>query len=98
VYNLNYTPATSGLTLSEAMIFIDLLNPSGRIRPWGLLSFQQKLVPEAGKKRLLEVQSGWRVKLTSPPPVSRLSAQLAILNISQTYSPPRPVTGIAYSM
>jgi hypothetical protein len=29
--------------------FLNLPNPSGRTRPWGLLSPQQKLVPETGK-------------------------------------------------
>jgi hypothetical protein len=32
---------------------------------------------------------------TLPPSVSRLSKQCRLLNISQSYRPPRPVTGIA---
>jgi hypothetical protein len=45
---------------------------------------------------LVGVERGPCLELTTlPPTVSRMSRQCGILNISQPYRPPRPVTGIA---
>jgi hypothetical protein len=44
------------------------------------------------------VKSGRRIRLkTSRPSVSRLSRKCRNLNLSQTYGPPQPVTGVALS-
>jgi hypothetical protein len=68
--------------------FFNLPNPSGRTRPWGLLSLYQRWVPGAEKWCFWGAERGWCVGLTTlPPSMSRLYRHCGILNISQPYRP-----------
>jgi hypothetical protein len=71
----------------------NLSNPSSHTLALGLT---QPLNRNEYQEFLWGVKRGQRISLkTSPLSVSRLSRQCGILNISQPYRSPRPVTGIA---
>jgi hypothetical protein len=76
--------------------FFILLNPSSFTIALGFTQPLTELSAKNRKKCFWGVESGERLRLTAlPPSVSQLSRQCGILNISQPYRPPRPVTGIA---
>jgi hypothetical protein len=82
----------SEIRISMLLFFLSCLILAAELWPTGLLSLEQKWVPEdtSGVKR------GRHVSLiASPLSMSLLFRYCGILDVSQRYRPQRPVTGIA---
>jgi hypothetical protein len=82
----------TGSVLDEVIDFyLNLPNPSGRTMALG---FTQPLTEKEYQKTILGLMRGRLVRLTKARFMNRMSRQCTILNISQPYRLPWPVTGI----
>jgi hypothetical protein len=89
---LCYKPEGRGFETRWGVFFFNLPNP---LRPHKVLGFIQLPTEMSTRSRKIMFLSSRGRLTTLPPFVSRLSRQCGILNNSQSYRPPRPVTGIA---
>jgi hypothetical protein len=81
------------VTRQGEWIFFNVHISSGRIRLWGLFSLCETGVPESENKVILG-SIGRSAREDDKPITGRPSRQCEILNISQPYRPPQPVTEI----
>jgi hypothetical protein len=72
-------------------VFFNLPNPFGRTRPWG---FTQPIIEMRTRSIKIIMFLGSKVRRVRRTD-NRLSKQCGILNISQPYRPPKPITEIS---
>jgi hypothetical protein len=95
VKTLCFKREIAGSIPDEVIFFLNLPNPSGHTMPFTHPLAEMSTGNIKVIMFLKSMRGGCVGLKILPPSVSRLSRQCGILNISQPYRPPRPVTGLA---